>query len=87
MVTEREAMRIVDTWALEDIYATDDLWKTAVEWVNGKLPEYEKYKGKLSESAETLYWCLELDGEVGQAMEKIGCYAGQKSDQDTRMTE
>ena len=87
MMTEREAMRIEDTWALEDIFATDEQWWSAMEWVNEKLPEYEKFKGRLSESAEVLYECLELDGHVGQAMEKISCYAGQKSDQDTRVTE
>ncbi len=87
MIKQRESVNIEDTWALEDIFATDDLWRSAVEWVGGKLPEYERFKGKLSDSAEMLYRCLELDDEVGQVLEKIGCYARQKSDQDTTVTE
>ena len=79
----REETDVKDTWALEDIFPSDQAWKEAVEAVRERLPEYGRYRGRLAESAETLWECLKLDDELGEILEKIGCYASQKSDQDT----
>ena len=35
---QREEMRTEDIWALEDIFAADEQWWLAVEWVNKRLP-------------------------------------------------
>ena len=35
---QREEMRTEDIWALEDIFAADEQWWLAVEWVN--LPKH-----------------------------------------------
>ena len=42
-------------WAINDIYATDEKWYEDLEKLKGYIQKTASYKGKLSQSAETLY--------------------------------
>lgn len=71
------------TWAIEDLYATDELWEKEYNQLKDMLPKAEEYKGRLSESAKTLLEFLNLSDELGIMMERVYVYANQKYHEDT----
>lgn len=71
------------TWAIEDIYADDSLWKADLEKLK-KMPErLIAFKGKLGESGKTLFEFLSLSDEISVLCDSLGNYAQRKSDEDT----
>lgn len=79
----RSEVQKQDTWATEDIFATDALWQEEFEAVSAMVPQYESFKGKLAESADELVKCLVFDDEISMRLERLYCYASLKADQDT----
>lgn len=71
------------TWNMEDMFPSDEAWKELYRETEKRLPDYQTYKGKLADSAETLYQCLCFDDECSLAIERLFVYARQKSDEDT----
>lgn len=71
------------TWAIEDLYATDELWQEEYNRIKEMLPEIGKYQGKLSQSAESLLGYLKLSDELSQLLERVYVYANQKYHEDT----
>ncbi|MBP1969046.1 oligoendopeptidase F [Virgibacillus natechei] len=71
------------TWDLEAIFATDEEWEEALEQLRSDIPEVEKYQGKLSDSAQTLYDLLQLQDQLSERLGKLFTYAHMRSDQDT----
>ena len=54
MIKKRSEQEKQYTWATEDLYADDAAWEEAIKDAE-KLPkQYEAYRGKLGESAQTL---------------------------------
>lgn len=71
------------TWAIEDIYADDSLWKADLEKLK-KMPErLTSFKGKLGESGRTLFEFVSLSDEISVLCDSLGNYAQRKSDEDT----
>ncbi len=71
------------TWAIEDIYADDSLWKADLEKLK-KMPErLTSFKGKLGESGRTLFEFFSLSDEISALCDSLGNYAQRKSDEDT----
>lgn len=71
------------TWDLEDIYATDEDWEREFTEVKEMLPTLEKYRGKLGESAESLYKLLQFQDEITVKLGKLYTYAHMRYDEDT----
>lgn len=71
------------TWRLEDIFETDDLWEQEFKSLQEDIKQFEKYQGKLSESADTLYELLSLQDELSERLGKLYTYAHMRYDQDT----
>lgn len=71
------------TWAIEDLFATDELWDKEYNEIKKMLPEAESYKGRLTESAKTLLEFLRLNDRLGIMMERVYVYANQKYHEDT----
>ncbi|NGY77766.1 oligoendopeptidase F [Bacillus megaterium] len=76
-------MKVEDTWKLEDIFASDDAWEKEFEEVKALIPQMEKFKGKLGESAQTLYDALQEQDELTMRVSKLYTYAHMRYDQDT----
>lgn len=74
------------TWAIEDLYPSDEAWKSEFENVKTYLEKIASYKGKLGESAEILYEYLKLSDEVNILMSYLGHYAARKHDEDTKVS-
>ncbi|WP_033578051.1 oligoendopeptidase F [Priestia aryabhattai] len=79
----RSEIKVEDTWKLEDIFASDDVWEKEFEEVKTLIPKMEKFKGKLGESAQTLYDALQEQDELTMRVSKLYTYAHMRYDQDT----
>ena len=71
------------TWATEDLFATDELWEKALEDAKKYIPMAEAYKGRLGESADTLYGFLKARDEANLKIGRLANYTMRKSDEDT----
>ncbi|MGG1369209.1 oligoendopeptidase F [Priestia megaterium] len=79
----RSEIKVEDTWKLEDIFTSDDAWEKEFEEVKALIPQMEKFKGKLGESAQTLYDALQEQDELTMRVSKLYTYAHMRYDQDT----
>jgi oligoendopeptidase F len=71
------------TWAIEDLYISDEQWQQEFEKVKSMLPQVAEYQGRLSKSGELLLSFLKLSDEIGMLMERVYVYANQKYHEDT----
>ena len=76
-ILKREDVKKENTWALEDIYASDDLWEKELEELNAICKEFSSYEGHLTDSAEMLYNYLTLSEKAEKLFERIYIYANQ----------
>ena len=83
-IRERKDIPKKDTWALEDLYATDADWETALARMQARLPELSEFEGKLAQNGQTLCAFLALLEELDTQAESLGNYAMRRADQDTR---
>ncbi|MBP7507921.1 MAG: oligoendopeptidase F [Prolixibacteraceae bacterium] len=72
-------------WNLNDIYKSDQEWSKAKDAIAVKLPEVEKYKGKLTKSAKDLLACLTYNSAISKEATRLYIYASMNSDLDTRI--
>ena len=84
-IRQRSEIPVEDTWALEDLYVSDEAWEQELETLNGDSGELASYAGKLGESAENLYAYLERMERVNAKAELLANYCMRKADQDTRV--
>lgn len=80
---KREEVNSKYKWAIEDLYKSDDDWKKEFEQLKQLSKKLLDYKGKLSESSDTLLNYLKLSDEISKLMERVVVYANQKSHEDT----
>ncbi len=74
------------TWAVEDLYTSDEDWKKDLENIKGMIPRFEAFQGKLGESADTLLDFLKLQDEVTVLVDRFANYSLRKADEDTKNT-
>lgn len=84
---ERAEFPAEHTWRLEDLYASDQAWNESKQKLAAQFSQITKYKGQLTTSASELLACLSLNSEISKELSRLHCYAGMKSDQDTRSSE
>ncbi len=82
-IPKREDVEEKYTWDLRDMFESDEAWKSEYEELKSIPDGYEKYRGRLGESAEALLGYLKFSDEVSLRLEKLFGYANCKSDQDT----
>jgi oligoendopeptidase F len=71
-------------WKLEDLYSSDQAWDEAKQKLAAQFSQITKCQGQLETSASELLACLNLNSEISKQLSRLHCYAGMKSDQDTR---
>ena len=71
------------TWALEDIFATDELWNEALEELKGVPEKLAGYVGRLGESAENLYEYFRFCDELDVKLTRVAEYCMRRADEDT----
>lgn len=71
------------TWALEDVYANNDLWKADLEKARALPAQLAVYKGHLGDSAQKLLEFLQLGDGISVLFDSLYGYAQRRSDEDT----
>ncbi len=71
------------TWAIEDLYPSEDLWQKEFEKVKELLTQVIEYQGRLSKSGDILLGFLQLSDEINMLLERVYVYANQKYHEDT----
>ncbi len=84
---EREKIEDKYKWNLSDLYSSIDVWEKDKGTYDTKFEKIESFKGKLGDSAVTLYNALEYFEGVLKDLFKFSSYASMLSDQDTRASE
>ena len=74
------------TWAIEDLYSSDDIWKSDFENAKSYVDKIASYKGKLGESGDILYEYLKLSDDINMVLDRLGNYATRKHDEDTKVS-
>lgn len=85
-IKNRKDIPIEHTWALGDLYTSDDEWKKDLENLKKMLPKIESYCGKLGESADTLLSFLKQQDELSIFLDRFANYSMRKADEDTKNT-
>lgn len=80
---KRSEVERKNTWAIEDLYASDDLWQLEFDKLKELLAKAVEYQGRLSKSAEILLSFLQISDEINKLLERVYVYASQKSHEDT----
>ena len=75
-----------DTWAVEDLYASDEDWKKDLEKIKGMIPQIETYQGNLGKNADNLLNFLKLQDEISVLIDRFANYSMRKADEDTKNT-
>ncbi len=70
-------------WNVESVFASPEAWEAEFAHVDGLLPGFARFQGRLGESAATLAEALTQDSEVGVAVDKVYLYAGMQAAGDT----
>lgn len=82
-VLARDEVKVEETWRLEDIFATDEMWETEFAEVEKLSTNAESYKGTLHQGAESLFKALSYRDTLSERLRRLYTYAHLKSDQDT----
>ncbi|MHB8065710.1 MAG: oligoendopeptidase F [Ruminiclostridium sp.] len=69
-------------WKLEDIYSDNKLWEQDFKQVKEISTQIEGFKGKLSDSAQTLLDCFKKSDELLSLNDKVFVYARMKRDEN-----
>ena len=70
-------------WNTADLYSDDQAWTAAFEAAKALPEEIAAYRGRLGESAETLYTYLCRLEEINRQVEQLFVYAFIRNDEDT----
>ena len=84
-ILERSEIPVEDTWAVEDLFPTDEAWEQALATLEDDKNLLASFAGKLCESAENLYTYLEAMEQMEVKADRLGNYASRKTDEDTRV--
>lgn len=79
----RNEVPVEDTWRLEDIFETDEAWEKEFQAVKELIPGIGEYRGKLEESADSLYSALQEQDKLMERLGKLYTYSHMRYDQDT----
>ena len=83
-IRERSEIPVQDTWATEDMYATDAAWEEELTTLELDQNELASYAGRLAESGEVLYRFLRKMETTDEKASLLANYCMRKGDEDTR---
>lgn len=85
-IKNRNEIPTEHTWALEDLYASDEEWKKDLDKIRKMIPEIEAYCGTLGENADTLLAFLKKQDEISIFLDRFANYSMRKADENTKNT-
>lgn len=78
----RDQIPQADTWALEDLYETAEIWEQELAAVEEQGQTLTAYRGRLGEGGQTLCKYLELTEKLRVRISRLANYCMRFSDQD-----
>ncbi|MDZ4859378.1 MAG: oligoendopeptidase F [Candidatus Hydrogenedentes bacterium] len=78
----RSEVKKQDTWDLEILCKSDAAWLASFKKLEKMIAGFEKFRGKLGNSAKVLRACYDFETEFEELSERIGTYAHLKSSED-----
>lgn len=81
---KRSEVAVENTWALEDLFASDSLWYEQLEKLKTQKEKLLTFKGKLGSSGKTLLEFYQLVEEELRILDDLLNYSSRKHDQDTK---
>ncbi len=84
VIRKRSELPVEDTWAVEDLYSSDEAWEQSLQTLEENKAVLAAYAGKLGQSGEMLFSYLEKMENTDVKANYLGHYAMRKSDADTR---
>lgn len=82
-VLAREEIAEEHRWNAPSVFASQAEWQAAVESIRDMLPDFEAYRGHLTDAAETLLEALELRDELRRRVGHVLVYASLSHAVDT----
>ncbi len=82
-IRKRSEIPVEDTWAIEDMYASDELWEQDLQTLVQEGEELASFAGKLCD-ADMLYAYLTKMEAVDARADLLGNYCSRRADVDTR---
>lgn len=79
---KREEQNIKDTWKMEDLFSSDEVWEKDLEKAISLVKEYSKYAENISKDKETLLTYFKFNDGVNLLAERLYVYSNQKYHQD-----
>ena len=83
-IPQRSELAKEDTWATEDMYASDEAWEEELATIAADQAEAVSFAGKLGNSAKELYDYLSRGEKVSSKISLLANYCMRKADEDTR---
>ena len=80
---KRDEVNKQDTWAMEDLFATDEAWEEEFKKLDEVCDALASYKGTLFDSVERMADFFEVYEKANLMLERVYVYAGQKYHEDT----
>lgn len=85
-IPSRSEQRTEDTWAIEDIFPSLELWEAAYDHAKTFPETLASYRGRLGSGASVLYEFLTFGDQMSIAFDSLYGYAQRKSDEDTTVS-
>src|SRR5215204_2003109 len=82
-VPPRSEVPVGETWNLESVFPTVAAWEAALAAVDARLSEFDRYRGRVGESAGSLLAVLKLHDELYEQVEKVQVFAMLRRSEDT----
>lgn len=79
---ERHQIKQADTWDLSSLFSNDQAWEEAFQQYGERSADYDRFRGRLSESPAVLAECLTMDADLDRLAERLGTYAFLKTTED-----
>jgi oligoendopeptidase F len=79
---QRHEVAPSDTWDLSSLYSEIAQWEADFQKLDGLIPRFETYRGRLGESVATLVEALDFDSDFDRIAERLGTYAFLKTTED-----
>ena len=82
-VINREQQKTEDTWNMQDLYATEELFQEDAEKLSCMMEAFSSMKGSLGKGEPELLKTLQLYEQMNEVFESLYVYAFQKYHEDT----
>ncbi len=83
-IRKRSEIPVGDTWAIEDLYASDALWEQELATLEQDQATLVADRGHLADSPELLYNHLYLGEQTSVKTQRLADYCMRRADEDTR---